>query len=170
MKERIVLIGFMGTGKSTVGKALAAALRLPFFDTDSLVEETAGKTIGDIFLTEGEESFRRQESAALDTALASSAAVIATGGGIILRAENREKIKEKAFSVRLVASPAEIYERIKDDASRPLLDTPEPQKRMAEIIAFREEYYAMADTELNTEGLTPEECAERIIALRERRE
>ena len=110
MRKPVLLIGMMGCGKSTVGRLLAERMRLPLIDLDEEIARAAGKTIPEIFEQEGEAGFRARETAALERALAREAGVIATGGGIVMRAENIRMMREKGFVVWL-CRPAGGYDR-----------------------------------------------------------
>lgn len=161
--QSIALIGFMGTGKSTIARLLAQKLGFELIDIDSLIEEQEGRRISEIFEKDGEDYFRQLERQALETLLLKDKQVIATGGGIILRAENRHLLKKHSYLVCLTASPEIIYERTKKDHTRPLLRHPDPQKQIRALLAQREDYYQIADLTLNTDGLKPEAISEKIL-------
>jgi shikimate kinase len=166
--SRIYLIGYRGTGKTTVGPVLAARLGWAFVDADVLLEERAGRTIRDIFANEGETGFRDREEANLRELAARDRHVIATGGGIILRPSNRELLKATGFVVWLTASPEAIWERMQGDpttaARRPAL----AQGGLAEVrelLSQREPHYrGIADVVVPTEGVSPEAVADAILA------
>lgn len=168
--DSIILIGFMGTGKSTVGRLLAARLNLPFADTDEEAERAAGRTIPEIFAAEGETGFRRLETEAVRRLAASGAAVIATGGGAVLSPENMAILKKAGRLVWLEASPEEILARVKDKGGRPLLETADPLVRISELLSQRRPLYrAAADLVVATGGLTPEQVVEEILEQTGRR-
>ncbi len=121
MLTKIALIGGMASGKTTFGKKIAAGLGLPFFDTDTWVEEQVGLSVVDIFAKQGEPIFREWETRALKVLLKQDRFVLATGGGIIKRAENRVLLKEGAFVIYLDVSIATQLERTKGDLTRPIL-------------------------------------------------
>lgn len=145
MKNNIILIGFMGSGKSTVGKRLAEALQYEFIDTDVEIEKKEGKTISDIFNTEGEGAFRDLETELIRSFLAKEKGkVISVGGGLPLREENRKILQQLGTVVYLKATAETIYERLKGDNSRPLLQTENPYQRIREMMKDRENKYTEA--------------------------
>jgi shikimate kinase/3-dehydroquinate synthase len=165
---RIILTGFSGAGKSAVGKLLADQLGWRLLDTDEMVEQRAGKPILEIFRDEGEVAFRDLESAALRAALASGDAVISTGGGAVLRPENRRAMAEAGFIVCLEARPETILHRLTrgmDSRSldRPLLATDDPLTRIRELKSARAYLYALCDWTVQTDGLTPEQVAGEVL-------
>ena len=164
MKHNIILIGFMGSGKSTVGIRLSYLLRMPVVDTDKLIEKRAGKRISDIFAEDGEEAFRRQEQECLYSLMAEKGRkIISTGGGLPLRRENREALKKLGCVVYLKASPETIYERVKNDTARPLLQTEHPEKRIEELLSEREALYASAaDIVIEVDGKGFQEIIQEI--------
>lgn len=164
----IVLIGFMGSGKSSVGRRLSYRLKIPFIDTDSEIERTAGCTIAQIFKERGEEAFREAETDYLGSLMpekrGKGSIIISTGGGVPLRKENRTIIKKLGTVVYLKASPETIYERIKDDTSRPLLNTDDPMKKIRMMMQERSGIYSMAaDIEVDTDGKLCRDIADEII-------
>lgn len=167
MKHNIILIGFMGSGKSSVGIRLSYRLKMAVEDTDKRIEKRAGKTISDIFSEEGEESFRERERECLRELLAGkSRRIISTGGGLPLRAENREILKELGMIVYLRARPETIYERLKNDTTRPLLQTEDPQKRIRELLTERSPVYeAAADAVVDVDGKDFMEIIQEIRSL-----
>jgi shikimate kinase len=132
-----VLVGMMGAGKSTVGKALAKHLSWEFTDTDHLIEHQTGVSIPVIFEIEGEAGFRRRESTALASFLGKERQVIATGGGIVLAPENRAILKKIGAVVYLSASASELYQRTRLDKNRPLLQGPNPRRKIEELLTAR---------------------------------
>jgi shikimate dehydrogenase len=144
-KDNIVLIGFMGSGKTTVGKELAQRLQMDFLDTDSYIEEKAGKTITEIFHDEGEEAFRKLETEALehlrDTV---SHTVFSTGGGMPLRVENARLLKEIGKVYYLMADSYTIYDRVKDNTDRPLLQGENPYEKICSLMNERKLLYEKA--------------------------
>src|SRR6185295_1900868 len=125
-KRLVVLVGMMGAGKSTIGRRLAARLRLPFIDADSEIETAAGMSIPEIFEIHGEPHFRDGEARVIARLLESGPAVLATGGGSFMREETRSRVREKAVSVWLKADADIIMRRVKRRADRPLLQTADP--------------------------------------------
>lgn len=161
----IVLVGPMGAGKSAVGRTLAARLGRPFLDLDEQIEAIAGMAIAGIFERQGEAAFRAQESHALRHALAGPAAVIATGGGAVLDADNRTAMRGAARVVYLCVSPQRQLERVADDTSRPLLRVPDPMRRLTELQAQREPLYReIADLVFDTSEHTPTSAAAALQA------
>ncbi len=159
--RNVVLVGFMGSGKSTIGRRLAEMLGFRFVDTDSGVEETAGKTIPAIFDEEGEAGFRDREAAELEGVLERAGQVVSTGGGVVVREANRERLRrEDVFCVWLTAGPDEILERVTGSDDRPLLRTPDPRATIVSMLAEREPFYGeVADLEVSTIGLSPDDVA-----------
>lgn len=167
-KPNIVLVGYMGSGKTSVGKVLAENLGYSFIDTDALIEEKEGRTISDIFAKEGEQSFRDMETALLKELKVSnpSGAVISTGGGIVLRKENHELLKALGRVVYLKASPEVTFERVKGDTTRPLLaaeDEAALKAKIEDMLKIRGGYYELAaDETYYTDDKTVEEIAKNI--------
>lgn len=149
--ENIYLIGLMGAGKTTIGRQLAKALKLPFYDSDKAIEESTGVDIPTIFEFEGEEGFRDREQKMLKQLTEMNGIVLATGGGAILREANRKLLKEKGFIVYLQCSVERILERTRRDTQRPLLKTENPRARIEELFAQREPLYlSCADYKIDT--------------------
>lgn len=147
----VVITGFMGTGKTSVGRALAARLGTRFVDTDTLVEEREGRSVSEIFATDGEAHFRAAEKAAIDAALAQPGAVVATGGGAIVDRPNLDKLKAAAPLVCLTARANVIEARVRaEGATRPLLADPDPRRRIEELLAQRKSAYDQADLQIDT--------------------
>ncbi len=160
--KNIALVGFMGTGKSTVGRQLAADLQFRFIDTDELIEEQAGMKISEIFTTAGEPMFRQLEGRLVDELADWENTVISTGGGLIVHPGNLEKLKRHALVVCLWAGPQAIYQRTAHQTHRPLLQGPEPLKRIEELLALREPFYRQADLLVSTELRSVRELATNI--------
>ena len=144
-RRSIVLVGMMGAGKSTIGRRLAARLRLPFLDADIEIEAAASMSIPDIFATHGELYFRDGEARVIARLLDNGPAVIATGGGAVMREETRKRIADKAVSIWLKADLDVIMKRVKRRADRPLLQTEDPVATVARLLEVREPVYQMAD-------------------------
>ena len=137
-----ILVGLPGSGKSTVGRSLAQRLRLPFSDSDKLIEQHLGCSIREYFEREGEPRFREVEHEVLARAVADpSIGVLATGGGSVLREDNRQLLREAGCVVYLRASPDELYRRLRRDTQRPLLQVADPQKRLRDLYAQRDPFY-----------------------------
>ncbi|HEY42052.1 MAG TPA: shikimate kinase [Dehalococcoidia bacterium] len=167
MKSNIALIGFMGTGKSAVGKAVAGKLGREFVEMDSLIEEMAGKPIPDIFEQDGEIAFRELEIEATKRVAQGSRQVIACGGGMVLNKINVDRLRETSRMVYLKASPRKILERTSADANdRPLLDVTNPAQRIRELLDFRKPFYERsADIIVNTSRLSTDKLADLIIHM-----
>ncbi|MGI6574535.1 MAG: 3-dehydroquinate synthase [bacterium] len=161
--ENIVLIGFMGTGKSVVGRELAGQLGWRFIDIDREVEEKAGITISQIFERYGEDYFRQLEADTIRKVMAANKQVIATGGGAVLSADNRECMRARGIIVCLEATAQIILERIGKENHRPLLRNGDPWKRICQLKEQRETYYQKADYTIDTASLTPKAVAQKII-------
>lgn len=160
----IVLIGFMGAGKSSTGKALARKTGLPLFDTDEIVSKRFGLSVTEIFIQLGEEEFRNAETMALKQLAEAAAAIIVTGGGIVLRPENVQMLRGLGRVVSLEADEETLFRRISRRATRPLLETKDPRATMAELLRVRAPlYHAVADVRLDTSRLTHDEVADAIL-------
>ena len=162
--RNLCLIGFMGVGKSTVGQMVADLLGFDFLDTDAHIEATVGKTISRIFAEDGELHFRACESALVEDLAKRSALVVATGGGLAANPEHLASLRRHALIAWLWASPDAIWERVRHQHHRPLLQTPDPQARIRSLIAEREPVYRQADLLLNTEVRAPREVAHQIAS------
>lgn len=157
----------MGSGKSTVGRLLAQRLGWRFIDTDARIVRAAGKSIARIFEEDGEEAFRDLESRIVREAAEEHRAVIALGGGAILREENRDAIWRHGFVVWLSASPEEHFARVSKSERRPLLESHgDPVEAARRILKFREPLYALADIKEDTTGRTPDAIAEALARAR----
>ncbi len=139
--RRIFLIGPMGAGKTTLGQQLARALGLRFLDSDRALEERTGATIPLIFELEGEEGFRRREARLIDELTRENDIVLATGGGAVLREENRRALRDRGLVIYLHAPLERLLERTRRDRNRPLLQTDDPAARLREILREREPLY-----------------------------
>jgi shikimate kinase len=165
-KPNLALIGFSTTGKSTVARLLAQTLGWYSADTDQMIVATAGRPIHAIFSAEGEAAFRARETAVLVAALAGSRTVIATGGGIMTIAANREWLRQRARLVCLTATPETILARLQvvgRTEPRPMLDAPDPLARIRTLLAQRQAVYAEADVTIPTDDRTPEQVAAEIL-------
>jgi len=144
-KRCVVLIGMMGAGKSTIGRRMAARLRLPFLDADTEIETAAGMSIPDIFETHGEPHFRDGEARVIARLLDGGPAVIATGGGAFMREETRGRVRDKAVSIWLKADAEVIMKRVRRRSDRPLLQNADPEATVSRLLGEREPVYATAD-------------------------
>jgi len=166
----IILTGFSYTGKTKVGQKVAWKLGWKFIDIDEEIVRSYGKAVAEIFAQDGEERFRELESKVLERVCQGSNSVIATGGGAVISAANRDMMMESGVVICLEAKPATIYRRLLKDASdssnkepRPLLAGPEPLRRIEWLKGFRQTYYALADWTVHTDNLTVDEVAEEVI-------
>ena len=144
-KRCVVLIGMMGAGKSTIGRRMAARLRLPFLDADTEIETAAGMSIPDIFETHGEPHFRDGEARVIARLLDGGPAVIATGGGAFMREETRGRVRDKAVSIWLKADAEVIMKRVRRRTDRPLLQNADPEATVNRLLGEREPVYGTAD-------------------------
>ncbi|GIP48083.1 shikimate kinase [Paenibacillus sp. J53TS2] len=160
--NNIVLIGMMGTGKSTVGSLLAAETGLALVDLDQRIVEEAGRTIPDIFAAEGEAYFRELESAILRSTLQERGIVLATGGGAVLREENRLVMREGGLVVALQATAEEIVARVGEDPGRPLL-AGGAKERVIALLEERKDAYAFAHLTVDTSGKSAEQVSDEIL-------
>jgi shikimate kinase len=159
-RRNLILIGFMGTGKTTIGKRVAKSLGFRFVDTDTLIVRKAGKSIPEIFEKSGEEEFRKLETEVLRECAANSDQVISTGGGIVTRPENLEILESAGYVVWLEASPESIYERVRRNRNRPLLQVDDPRETIRDMLEQRIDLYRKArDLSVKTDGLTLEETS-----------
>lgn len=161
----IYLLGFMGTGKTTVGKLLSRKLGWDFVDLDDLIEKREKMKIVDIFSQKGEAYFRKKEKEVLREISGKDNLVVGCGGGVVLDEENIQIIKETGLPVRLEASKEVIYERTKKFKHRPLLNVENPLEKIEELLKRRRPYYAKIPDFIDTSSLQAEEVVERIIKL-----
>lgn len=161
--RNLALIGFMGTGKSSVGRALAAHFNFDFIDTDELIVQRAGRPIADIFAQAGEPAFRELEGQVVSELAAKSGCVISTGGGLGANAAHLAALKEHALTVCLWASPETIFERVKHSSHRPLLNHADPLGRIRELLGQREGVYKQADLLIGTELRQIKEVVHQIV-------
>ncbi len=166
-RRSVVLVGMMGAGKSTIGRRLAARLRLPFLDADAEIEAAAGMSIPDIFETHGEPHFRDGEARVIARLLEAGPSVLATGGGAFMREETRNRIRDKAVSIWLKADADTILKRVKRRADRPLLQTADPAATIGRLIEERHPVYQLADITIASREVLHEKIVEECItALR----
>jgi len=163
-KFHIALVGLPGCGKSTIGRYLAKRWSMPFVDVDTAIEEHIGCTIREFFAKEGEPRFRDVEQEVLTVLLARpEKTVVATGGGAVLKVENRQELAEHAQVVYLSASPHEIAKRLQRDTQRPLLQVDNPLQRLLDLHALRDPFYKeVADFVVAGSGLSAAQVAQRV--------
>ncbi len=161
----ISLIGFMGTGKSTVGEELAERLDYTLVDLDQEIVKREGREISEIFATDGEEYFRDLEAKVTAEVAQRDNQIISTGGGVVLRDENTRNLKEKGVVVLLKATPKEILERITDDNQRPLLQVADPLAKIKEMLAARSDKYNCTFYQIDTSNLSIVEVVTEIITI-----
>lgn len=154
MKKNIVLIGFMGTGKSSLGKQLARRLGYRFIDTDSAIEEVTGKTIEQIFRKDGEIRFRSEENLLAGKLAKKSGLVIATGGGMVLNPENVALLKQNGVLIQLRADPEVILQRVKQKRRRPLLRKGDLRETVLNLLQKRDGCYDVAEFMVDTGKLS----------------
>ena len=159
----LALIGFMGAGKSSVGRLVADQLHFDYLDTDDLIQARTGRTISNIFKEEGEAFFRKLERQLVKELTARKRTVIATGGGLPTVAANLASLKTHALVVCLWASPAKIWERVRNQTHRPLLRDPNPSLKIRELLAVREPFYRQADVLINTDLRSAREVAQQVV-------
>lgn len=149
--SNLILVGMMGAGKTTVGRLLARRLKRPFYDSDQEIERRCGVRIPVIFDIEGEAGFRAREAQVIAEICALEGVVLATGGGAVLAEENRRRLAAGGTVVYLHARPGHLWLRVRHDRNRPLLATPDPQKKLEELYAARDPLYReLADVVLDT--------------------
>jgi shikimate kinase len=152
MKDNIILIGFMGCGKSSVGIKLSYRLKRTIIDTDKWIEKKQQTTVSEIFAREGEAAFRQMETDCLKELIETAKGqIISVGGGLPMKEENHELLKKLGRVIYLKITPEAVYERLKGDTTRPLLQVEDPMQRIRELLAYRGPVY--------------EKCADVIIEV-----
>jgi shikimate kinase len=158
----IVLVGFMGTGKTQVGKLLARKMEMKYISTDELIEDKERRSINEIFKRSGEPYFRRMEKEAVKKVAQLNRFIIDAGGGVVLDEENIECLKRNAKIICLTAAPEVILERTKRYHHRPLLNVEDPRAKVEELLAARAHLYGRADYAVDTTNLSIEQVVEEI--------
>jgi len=158
----IFLTGFMGSGKSTVGKSLAGLLGYPFVDLDDLIVQREHRPIAEIFATDGEPYFRDCETSVLKELHHDQSTVLATGGGLIVREENRRQMARLGKVVYLKTSWPVLKQRLQQNAERPLVNSAKDWNNVKDLLSQRQKYYEQADLIVDTDGLTPLQIAQKI--------
>jgi shikimate kinase len=162
--ENIYLIGLMGAGKTTIGRQLAKALQLPFYDSDKAIEEQTGVDIPTIFEYEGEKGFRAREQNMIKELTQIDGIVLATGGGVILKESNRQILKDNGFVVYLQCSIDKILQRTKRDMQRPLLHSDDPRKTIEALFTEREAFYlSCSDFKIETSSMQSKAVVQKIL-------
>lgn len=161
--NKIALIGMMGSGKTTIAKQLAKELNFKLLELDEIFEKQEGLSISKYFKVFGEENFRKIESKILQNALLKEKIVISTGGGVILKEANRNLLfNENILTIYLETDVENIYNRIKNNQTRPLLKVENPKKEIEKLLNNRKEYYIQAKHKINTNNKTIEDIIEEI--------
>jgi shikimate kinase len=163
--KNIILFGFMGTGKTSVGKALAKKLRMEFVDMDDLIEAREKTTISTIFEKKGEQYFRRIESDVVKDIAKGAGFIVATGGGVVLNHENVKTLEATGIGICLNASPETIHARVKYERHRPLIAVENPLERIRQLLEYRQPYYAKVSHQVDTDWLTIDEIVEEVLEI-----
>jgi len=163
-KQNIILIGFMGTGKTVTGRALAERTGMELVDMDSLIETRQGKTIPEIFAQDGEPAFRALERQLVSELSTQSGLIISTGGGVVINPDNLTDFEKSGLMVCLTASPETIFHRLEKDTTRPLLSGDKKQQ-IAALLEKRKPLYAAIAHQIDGDRLGPEERADAILNL-----
>ena len=162
----VVIVGMMGAGKTTLGQELAGKLNIPFTDIDRLIEKRDGMSISGIFEIQGEEVFRQKEFQTICEVLKQGVGIVSVGGGAFIQKSVREFVRAHAYSLWLKVEPEEIYQRIKDETHRPLLQVDDPEGALRELLEKREPIYAKAGVSIDIPaGESVQQSCERIIKL-----
>jgi shikimate kinase len=159
----IVLTGFMGTGKSTVGKLIAGKLGWQFFDTDEMIEREVGISVAEIFACKGEPYFRRLETQTVRLIALLDHCVISCGGGVVLDPANIAELERTGVIVCLRATPEKIFNRVRSNTNRPLLKEKDPLAAIKRLLSSREEKYARCRFSVDTDDRPAEEVAAEIL-------
>lgn len=161
--KNIILTGFMGTGKTAVGRELSRLLNMNLIDVDTEIEKSQRMTINEIFKQFGEPKFREIETEMIRKLSERKDVIISTGGGAVLRQENMDVLRKQGVIICLMASPETILKRTSRNTNRPLLQVEDPFGKIQELLNFRKPFYKKADIIINTEDKTPLQIAEQII-------
>lgn len=163
--KNLVLVGFMGSGKSAIGRRAAERLGLSFLDMDAEIERTAGRRISEIFAEEGESYFRFLERRAVIDLAGQQGKVIATGGGVVLDADNLKDFQRSGVLVCLWVDAETAFERTRRATHRPLLQSEDPKKRIEELLATRGPLYRQIDNVVDTRGRSLESIVEDVVRI-----
>jgi shikimate kinase len=165
--KNIYLVGFMGTGKTTIAKILANKLSKKFVEMDRVIEQEEGKKVKDIFAEYGETYFRKLEKQLLDKLSSQTDLVVSCGGGLVCSEKNLKILKESGYLFSLYACPSSIFERVKNSNQRPLLNVENPLEKIGQLLRARNPYYEKAGLRVNTDKLSAQEAADYIVNLLE---
>lgn len=166
LRRSVVLVGMMGSGKTAVGRVLAARLGVPFLDSDAAIEEAAKASIAEIFARDGEPFFRDREAEVLARLLSGPPAVVSTGGGAFMAERNRLVIADRGVALWLDADLGTLWDRVRHKDTRPLLRTPDPKGTLAALYEKRVPVYRLAELSVKAEpGYSVEETASRALAV-----
>ncbi|MBI5144134.1 MAG: shikimate kinase [Candidatus Omnitrophica bacterium] len=163
--ENIILVGFMGSGKTTIATALANRLKMRYVSTDDLIEKKEKRTINEIFTKDGEEHFRDIESKVVREVSDMENVVIDAGGGVVLREKNMENLKSHGVVICLTADDETIMARTQKYKHRPLLNVEDPKLKIRDLLAKRAPFYAKANHTIDTGKLTINQVVERVIEI-----
>ena len=161
--KNIILTGFMGTGKTAVGRRLAMLLNMELMDVDTEIEKSQQMTINEIFRQVGEPRFREIETEMIQKLSERKDVIISTGGGAVLKQKNMDALRKQGIIISLMASPQTILKRTSHNSNRPLLKVEDPFEKIKELLNFRKPFYEKADILIDTEDKTPLQIAEEII-------
>jgi len=163
--QNVVLVGFMGTGKTSVARKLAERLNREFLELDAIIEKKEGISIKEIFEKNGEPYFRKAEKDVIKEVSEKKGTVISAGGGAVIDEENLNRLKKNSIIVCLEASPDVILKRTKNNTRRPLLNVSDPKKTIEELLKQRDPYYKKSDHIINTDNLTIDQVIDQILTL-----
>lgn len=167
--DNVILVGPMGAGKSTIGRQLSNVLKKEFRDSDHEIVARTGASIPLIFEIEGEEGFRKRESAMIDELTAQHNMVLATGGGAVLNEDNRRWLRERGVVIYLYASLEQLFERTRRDRNRPLLQTENPKEKLEQLMAARDPIYReVADMVVHTDDRSIKSVVKEILVRLDR--
>lgn len=162
-EKPLILTGFMGSGKSSVGRVIAQRLACPFIDLDAEIVYAAGRSINEIFAADGEQAFRTMETESLRRALSGSRGVIATGGGVVISDSNRRMMRSKGVVINLAVTLPQVLARLHGATDRPLFSCCDSENRVKLLMEEREQFYAEADIRIDTDGKSVEDVAAEIL-------
>ena len=163
--KNLILTGFMGTGKTEVGRELARLLTMKLIDIDTEIIKSAKMSINQIFEQFGEQKFREMETEMIEKVSREKNVLISTGGGAVLRQENMDALKKTGLVICLMATPETIHRRTSGTSERPLLQVEKPLEKINELLHFRQPFYEKADMMIDTDNKTPLQIAEEIVAI-----